>query len=290
MDEAKKAAIDAAERLQKTGAKYWSQAKYTKSIVAVIDVMGTKELFLNDPNDFDSHKTIYKTWDDIEKRQKLIEYREYLVELYGDFGVKSTFISDSVVLSIDITVPNAFSKLMMILGLFSHSLLSLNSPYFTRGAIVVGNIYHEDNFIFGPALIKAHLMESNKAVNFRCITDDADYGEISALEGDTSKLFLDAFFYLDDDAYYCFDYLHRFVGYADNRVRVGDDPKVYLNLLSNIQRKIRNEKANHKRDGVRDKYLWMEKYFQRTLSRVISNSDDDEYIWLKDAYKNRKRK
>ena len=63
-------------------------------------------------------------------------------------------MSDGIVLSVDANMPDAFSKLFMIISLFSNSLISLNPPRFTRGAIVQGNIYHENNIVFGPLWLK----------------------------------------------------------------------------------------------------------------------------------------
>jgi len=282
MSEAKIAAIEAVDKLHKNINDHWNKVNYTKSIVAFVDVMGTKELILNNPDDFDTHKPIYKAWSEMENRQRLDECKFFFNEEYGDFIVKTTLMSDSVVLSIDANTPNAFSKLFMILGAFSHCLLSLKTPYFARGAVVIGNIYHDDNIVFGPALVKAHLMERDKAVNFRYIIDKNDFNEISNLMESDIKCLWEAFFYLDTD-YYCFDYLYRYFNYADNCISTGSASSLYLSALARMQKKIKYEALNQKRIDVKSKYLWMEQYFNRTLNKVLKNSDTDEYLWLKKA-------
>ena len=207
------AANKAIDKLQKDIDDFWANTGYTKAIVAIIDVMGIKELFLRNPHDFAIHNSIYKSWDKILKTQELEEYKIDINEKYGELGVKTTILSDSIVLSIDINVPNAFTKVFMMIGLFCNSLFLLSEPYFTRGAVVVGDIYHKDNIVFGPALIKAHLLEKDKAVNFRYIIHKDDFLELSNYTGSEFKCVLDAFFYFSD-GFYCYDYLYRFLYYC----------------------------------------------------------------------------
>ena len=84
-DIAKKAIEDHKERFN----AYWDNAKYTKSIVAFIDVMGTKDLFSEDLNDFDTHKAIYKAWAEVASRQFLPEYKKRLNSCTGILKLKA---------------------------------------------------------------------------------------------------------------------------------------------------------------------------------------------------------
>jgi hypothetical protein len=247
--------------------------------------MGIKELFLNNASNFSVHSLIYKAWDKILKTQTLEEYQTDINNKYGEFNLKSTLLSDSIVLSMDIKTTNALTKMFMMIGLFCHSLFLLNVPYFTRGAIVIGDIYHEDNIVFGPALVKAHLLESNKAVNFRYIIDREDFLGASDYTDDDFKSFLDAFFYLEDE-FYCFDYLYRFLYYAENRVlRNQDNPQTYLAALNRIFNKIKFEIGNNKSQRVIDKYTWMKAYFNETINKTLKASDKTDFIWLREAIK-----
>jgi len=290
MTDKRSAAKDAVLKNRKSVSEHWSNAKYTRSIVAFIDVMGTKKLLLENPDDFDKHKTIFKIWNEIEQRIHQPEYRERIDELYGDFPIKSTLMSDGVVLSIDINVPDAFSYLFMEMGSFIYSLFSLCPPHFARGAVTIGNLYHEDNIVFGPALVEAHLLEKNIAKNFRFIIRKSDFDEAQDFVGDNLKNFPMVYFPLDNDGYYTFDYLYRFFGAIDNWIEGGENPDLYLNILNRIQKTAKYEAANNKDKGVRKKYMWMQKYFKRTLTQVLLNSDKDEYIWLKDAYEDWKKR
>ena len=285
MSDATIAANNAIDTLHKDIDEHWNSTGYTKSIVAIIDIMGIKELFLGSSSDFTTHSLIYKSWDKILKTQMLKEYQADLSEKYGEFNLKSTLLSDSIVLSMDVNTPNAFSKMFMMIGLFCHSLFLLSTPYFTRGAIVIGDIYHENNIVFGPALVKAHLLESNKAVNFRYIIDKDDFLKASVYMEDDFKSILEAFFYQDDE-FYCLDYLYRFLYYAENRVqRNQDTPTIYTNALNRLFSKIKYEIENNETQRVIDKYRWMKSYFHKTITKTLEESDGDDFVWLREALK-----
>ena len=288
MKESTIVAKEAIDNLHKEIDYHWNDAKYTKSIVALIDVMGIKELFLNNPYDFSGHSSIYKSWDKILKTQELEEYKVDIRSKYGEMNVKFTVLSDSIVLSVDVNTPNAFMKIFMMMGLFCHSLFLQNVPYFTRGAVVVGDVYHENNIVFGPAIVKAHLMEKDKAVNFRYIMDKDDFLEIHDYVEDDFKCTLESFFYFDN-GFYCYDYLYRFMYYADNRIlRNNDKSQFYINALNNIHKKIEHEITNNDNHSVKEKYIWMRKYLNSTISKTIRACDENDFLWLKEALKKRK--
>ena len=285
MTDNRKAAIEAVEKNRDIINEHWNNAKYTKSIVAFIDVMGTKDLILENPDSFNDHKTIYKTWHEIERRIHKPEYRARIGEIYGDYELKSTIMSDGIVLSISFDIPDAFSYLFMELGSFVNSLLSINPPHFSRGAVTIGNLYHEDNIVFGPALVEANLLEKNVAKNFRFIIRKKDFNEAGNIAGDDFKNFLVAYFTEETDGYCSFNYLYRFFGAIDNWIKNGGASEGYLNMLNRIQKKAKHEATYNKDIRVQEKYVWMENYFRTTLRQILLDSDDDDYIWLMEAYK-----
>jgi len=76
--------------------------------------------------------------------------------------------SDHFVLSL----PAAYS--FRILSIAAHLVIDLlRNEFLTRGAIVLGDLYHVDNVIFGPALLHAVNLEENEAFYPRIlVTDD----------------------------------------------------------------------------------------------------------------------
>lgn len=76
--------------------------------------------------------------------------------------------SDTIVMSCSPT-KDAVGHLLYIAQQFCNRLLLSPSPQFTRGAIVVGDLYHRGNVIFGPALIEAYRLESQVAKHPRVL-------------------------------------------------------------------------------------------------------------------------
>lgn len=68
------------------------------------------------------------------------------------------------------SIPESFGgRILTISSKLIRDLLRLG--YLTRGAVVLGDLYHRDNIIFGPALLRADELE-RKAVQPRILIDD----------------------------------------------------------------------------------------------------------------------
>jgi len=197
-------------------------------------------------------------------------------------------LSDSIVISIDIKAPDSFAKLFMYYGLFVSSMFVEHCPpLMSRGAIAIGEIFQEENIVFGPTLIKAHILESKNAENFRHIIDKEDFCLVYDTGSEDAKNILDGLFYLDKDGYYCYDYLSRYLGYIDNRITRYPDGNIgesALQILTNLHNKFIHEINSNKDKGVVKKYKWFKAYFTKSLRQAIHFSDNDDYLWLKKAH------
>jgi hypothetical protein len=60
----------------------------------------------------------------------------------------------------------------------------LHMGFLTRGAIVVGDLFHRDNVIFGPALLEAYQIESREAFYPRIIVSNKALEELADDVGD----------------------------------------------------------------------------------------------------------
>jgi hypothetical protein len=69
-------------------------------------------------------------------------------------------ISDAVAVSTGPTAPGLYTLLTSLEG---HALNLLNQGYFTRGAVVRGSLYHDDDMVFGDALLEAYNRENTIA-------------------------------------------------------------------------------------------------------------------------------
>ncbi len=71
-------------------------------------------------------------------------------------------MSDSVVLSIDVDAPKALLAIVKATAYIQTVLIKRNPSVLSRGGIAVGGYYQEKDKAFGPALVKAHELESCK--------------------------------------------------------------------------------------------------------------------------------
>jgi len=162
----------------------------------------------------------------------------------------------------------------------------------TRGAIVIGDIFQEENIVFGPGLVDAHLIESKIAKNFRHIINKEHYKTLLESADEDSKNMLMDLFQKDSDGYYRFDYLYSYLGYVDNRVSVEQNSNASNSgrvTLNKIYNHIENEIKNNRNKRVVKKYKWMRSYFKKTMQRALYKTDDDEFNWFKDSYNKRKQ-
>lgn len=139
--------------------------KYEEKIVAFIDILGFKNLVNEETNIETVEATLRMPYnfrkDDMAKQLKIT-------------GVMMTSISDSIVFSIKRKEKNAMNKIMRIVSAFAQTLL-LKNGLLLRGGIVVGKIYHDNEIVFGPGLVKAYELESQIAIFPRIVMKTSDF-------------------------------------------------------------------------------------------------------------------
>jgi hypothetical protein len=78
------------------------------------------------------------------------------------YGLEITHFSDSVAFSCPANDSQQFATIAMRVNELACGLLT-EGQLLTRGAMVVGKLYHRQNIVFGPALVKAYKLESQYA-------------------------------------------------------------------------------------------------------------------------------
>lgn len=150
--------------------KKYSDTGYTDSYVAFLDILGMKNLVNQD------YAVLRSIFNVVEAGKELYSNTTFTSgdKFISSNQVKMTIMSDTIVLSIDSTRENAFSK---IAGLSSYLIRNLimepKLPIFIRGAITKGDIFHDEDIVFGPALVDAYILETEVASSMRCIISDA---------------------------------------------------------------------------------------------------------------------
>lgn len=123
------------------------------------------------------------------------ELQEILTTIHGADGLSTRFwqtdfrtqsISDAVAIS---TSVNREGLIEILRALENLTLRLLEKGYFIRGGLVKGRLFHDDNVVFGEALVEAYRLESEVAIYPRVMATRAvwqDFENYRAADGGTS--------------------------------------------------------------------------------------------------------
>ncbi|MEA4977761.1 MAG: hypothetical protein VB016_04340 [Methanomassiliicoccaceae archaeon] len=140
----------------------------------------------------------------------------------------------------------------------------------TRGSFTIGDLYIDDDCVYGPALIDAYEMENKEAKNPRMIIGDDTFDEILASidEDHTDHMRVEYFFLKDADGWRYLDYYRPMLWFEPN---FQDEPSSeeceLMDCLSKIDDSILKvvENANSNTDFIREERNRMK------LSWIIDN-------------------
>lgn len=217
--------------------------EYEEHFVAFLDILGFKSL-LKDT----SCKELYSIFEVLNKKTSG-RRNQNGIEIQAYNHIHHTILSDSVIVYIRSDIDDAFATLIDICNNLQYSLANREKPILMRGGIAMGNLFYENDIIYGEGLSSAYLLENNLAKYPRII-----------FTGDTLKKGLQNTKYMfvdmegiirpyqeDDDALYFTDYLSPDFWDIDTLIRYYDRLLVMC-----------NHQLNQAIDeGLRAKYLWL---------------------------------
>ncbi|MCR4378860.1 MAG: hypothetical protein NUV50_12300 [Rhodospirillales bacterium] len=156
--------------------EYRDSIKYQQRYVAFLDILGWSEAIKKSQTDPEFLKDLgisLKLFDVMQSQADWM--REHLQGLASTQGwdtfpdhARITHFSDCVVLSDSPDSRGIASLLMNVNAICRHF---LTRGFLVRGGIVLGELFHDENNVFGPALIEAHRMESQIAIYPRIILE-----------------------------------------------------------------------------------------------------------------------
>lgn len=246
---------------------------YEKRFVLFLDILGFK-------------KIIDETEKNVEQQnEKIIELIQALKEMTNivsrmpkETSKIVTQFSDSIVVSFK---ENDIKEIFVFLKSIQELTVKLaNKNILCRGAISYGNIFHTDDFVFGPALVDAYLTESEAAVYPRVIFDKSvieimkinyknnnikSYGGIRFDSNVESYLKTD----LDDKLYV--DYFARAAYYFEKKELSEYFDKLRKNIING---------QKFKSPGVKAKFSWMKNKYNQ-IPQDFNNIDKEEELYLK---------
>lgn len=194
----------------------------------------------------------------------------------GDISVqvKTKIFSDNVIIAIKVServdeVLSASSQLSALVSYFQTYAL-LKYRWLLRGCITKGQLYMDDIFVWGPAVLRTSHLENTMAKNPRILIDIEEFDRIS------TDLILFEHLYPQEDP----DDEMWFVGYqqiislgAEFMSITSDNPFMNSNGFLGACHDVLTEMFDEYRDTpVRDKVLWAIKYHNRVCREEGENS------------------
>lgn len=218
---------------------------YKNKIVCFIDILGFGDMvskeYVNNPERI--HAILSKI------RTAITDWGQ--VPVASSIDIQITQFSDSLVFSF---LPT--QHYFMSLNFFKELAIQLiQEGVVFRGGITYGKIFHDREFVFGPAMNEAYRLENKVAVSPRIIIDrlaldlkDDDEKKIEAYTGQFV-------FIIDRSEYSYVDYISDVVGYVDQGT-------YYAQLRKVIEKGLKSSD-----EGVRKKYEWMKDKYNAVKPR-----------------------
>lgn len=230
--------------------------EYKEHYVAFLDVLGFKEHLKKN-----SCEAMYSIFDVLRKKtHKQLNLNGVQIEAYEH--IRYSILSDSIIVYIDANVDDAFASLVDVCSALQRALANREEPILMRGGIALGNLFYENDIIYGEGLVKAYLMESNLAKYPRIVFsgDTLTAGRKNSKYTFTELEGLSRIYKTDDD------YLH-YVEYLDVCFSsIGDSVRYYDGLI-NLCSCFLNKEIDH---PLREKYLWLQRKVEAEIE-VHSN-------------------
>lgn len=233
--------------------------KYEKRIVLYLDILGFKSAIDKSIEDYGILKSIHKVLNNIYSDR----VKNYHGPLEGaSYGMHVSVFSDNIVMSIPYETENFFYDFIRSTYWLVNEILW--DGFLARGAITIGDLYHDDKIIFGPALNEAYQMESELSIYPRVIISKQIFmvgmENISKIKVEEVVKSFEQILPVDNDGFYFLNYFtksHEFY-----------DTEVYLDFLIKIKRLIVEGLKNDSLKA-RPKYEWLKRQYNKLYDEGI---------------------
>ena len=233
--------------------------EYKDCYIAYLDILGFKEL-LKKPDD-NLCEYIAGLFDRIQEEYH-ITVNSTGKHLVDPALIKQKIMSDSICIYVEASVPNALAGLIATCDYFQVRLSRQNAPVLVRGAIVRGNLYAEDDVVFGQGFVDAYQMEEKTAKYPRIILTKALIKRCSCLD-EHGRDYIKQFTFDDDDAFVTVDYLYLFYGLSHEK----DDWKCFATYVF--------DKVEAETDAsIKEKYLYLQRNIKRAIKKYVDQEED----------------
>lgn len=228
--------------------------KYENCYIAFLDLLGFKELVKTQTCEqilkiFEEIKSQYMITRDDDKKV-LIDPKEFHFKI----------MSDSICFYISSQIANSLPVLISLCAYFQLRLWRLEHPILVRGGIVKGDIYANDDIMFGTGLTNAYLLEEKNAKVPRIIITKETVN--TCIADEPEQLYMQGFLLKDFDSFYHVDSLAMFYVWGKN-------DGSYIRFCNHVQ----NVLDSTTDESIRNKYLYLESKIQNISYRVKSEEE-----------------
>lgn len=195
-----------------------------------------------------------------------------------EFGKQVTTFSDSIVISYSTSTPGGGFHILMDLIYICIDLLA--NGILVRGGVTVGQLIHDKQKCFGPAMIEAYKMESEKAINPRIIIDKnvlkydlKNPGPANDVELESEYLFnlIKTDTEPENKELFYLDYLKQKNEFVDSDAYIEFIFNTKDFIVENLSKFRENEK-------VYKKYEWFKQYYNETINTVCSEEGVEQLL------------
>ncbi len=238
---------------------------YEDRLILFIDFLGFKEIVGTTPSDPTALGRLIDALDEIGSMGEMPAFSSQRV----------TQFSDSVVLSYAV---NEESGAFWMINEIALTVISLVfRGYLLRGAVTIGQLYHEDRHVVGPAMVAAVEMESKVACFPRVIVDPAviHLARRHRREGHSAnqeEQYVRSFISQDADGQLFIDY----VSWNSVVAVAGAEDEDYPEYLGRLSSMIETGLA-HRDVRVVEKYLWLYPRYVEVLKGFADLPSDHPY-------------
>ncbi len=241
---------------------------YTEKVIFFLDLLGFKSII--EGQNKKAPSDIKKIFDEINFHlDDDIFFKP--INLPKSKTTKQTIqFSDSIIISFDIKEPSQlFYTLLDILRL--QACLIYNHDVLLRGACQKGDVFHDNNLVFGPAVNAAYNYEKNHSKYPRIIIPNDIIDECSNYSSvnhkrDEELSYIKKILQKDKDNYYFLDYISH--DSASSELGSDEEWALYMDKLKLlIERGLKSDDSH-----IKQKYSWLKKKFNLALNANIIRS------------------
>ncbi len=249
-----------AERRKAEADAFRASLKYETRLIAFVDILGwTKAVRTasRDPEQIQKLGLVLNTIRSQIQQSKWMAKHGDADGWPGDPQV--TQFSDCLTIS---TQADYIGKSQLVSALGFLSMSMLHQGFLLRGGLTIGELYHRECMVFGPAFLKAYELESRCAVYPRIILDPVlseQWGQDDAYHEKGGRLIAHARTWrLSFDGFRFFDFLQPFGGTPT----FSNSPDLIRHSLLPLRALlIENLKTHTGNAGIWSKYVWLANYF-----------------------------